>query len=200
MTLEYLKIFKRVFLQEIEGVHLAQIEMIVMTAAVLVLVPGLLVAGKNKKISLYNVILFYLNIVYMGIVLLITIFRREFGSKPHSVYLRLHWGSLRKTIWEVNAAFYSLLNIMLFVPFGVLVSLLFSLGVRKKRRWISVISTTMLSMIFSISIEFTQLATQTGIFEVTDIFNNTLGGLMGAVIGVIVASILDSMKSKDREW
>ncbi len=64
------------------------------------------------------------------------------------------------------------LNILLFVPFGfLLVFLLKRLG--------SIKIIVPLAFLFSLSIELSQLIFKIGLFELDDLFNNTLGALIG---------------------
>lgn len=65
-----------------------------------------------------------------------------------------------------------LLNIFMFVPFGILLPLLHS-------RFQRAIWTFGGALLFTLSIETFQLITSYGIFEVDDIFNNLLGAIIG---------------------
>jgi glycopeptide antibiotics resistance protein len=63
-------------------------------------------------------------------------------------------------------------NILLFVPFGILPALLI-----KKLASIKVI--VPLAFLFSFYIELSQLLFRRGLFELDDLFNNSLGALIG---------------------
>jgi glycopeptide antibiotics resistance protein len=117
------------------------------------------------------------------VILLITILRREPGSRSGKVVTKFYWGAVGRTRYELKAAAYSVLNIALFVPFGLLIALR-----RGKQSHLikAFIMTGLLSFLLSFSIECTQVVTQTGLFEVTDMFNNTLGGVIGAFLGVVI--------------
>ena len=69
-------------------------------------------------------------------------------------------------------------NIAGFIPFGVLLALLFR---RLRNAWYIIGLTLLLSLLF----ETTQLITGLGIFDVDDLMLNTLGGLLGYCIFVI---------------
>ncbi len=85
-----------------------------------------------------------------------------------------------------------LLNILLFVPFGCLLPFAFPklaqtkrppsrariIGKLKAFPWIAVLIGTA----FSMAIEFTQLFFQIGLFELDDIFNNTIGCFLGVLL------------------
>lgn len=60
-------------------------------------------------------------------------------------------------------------NILMFIPFGLL------LAIRLDTPWRIV-------FICALSIEFTQLVTRRGVFEVSDIMFNTLGGCIGIIL------------------
>ena len=67
-----------------------------------------------------------------------------------------------------------MLNLIIFIPFGILLSHLI-----KDRRTIKVLA---ISFIFSLIIELFQLITIIGAFMLNDLILNTLGGLIGVVI------------------
>ena len=67
-------------------------------------------------------------------------------------------------------------NCIMFVPFSYSLSLVYSgeNGIHLIKR------TTIISFIFSLSIELVQLFFRLGTFQISDIFYNTLGGLLGS--------------------
>ena len=77
-----------------------------------------------------------------------------------------------------------LLNIALFVPLGILLPLLS----RVFRKWYAVLPT---GFGFSLAIELGQLATARGMFDVDDLFTNTLGTMVGWSIVMLVLSVLE---------
>ncbi|MFJ8066535.1 VanZ family protein [Psychrobacillus sp. NPDC096426] len=91
------------------------------------------------------------------------------------------WYSFSVRHWQ-----FVLLNILMFVPFGILLPLLHS----RFRRGIWTIGAAIL---FTLSIESLQLVTGFGIFEVDDLFNNLLGSIIG--YGIIMGFI--TMKGKE---
>ncbi|MDO5522316.1 MAG: VanZ family protein, partial [bacterium] len=90
-------------------------------------------------------------------------------------------------------------NILVFAPVGFLVPI-----VRKKKQvkepknWFQkagrvlglLFHVTLVSLELSLFIEITQLVTKVGCFDVDDLFMNTLGGLIGAIIYVICHRII----------
>lgn len=72
-------------------------------------------------------------------------------------------------------------NIVLFIPIGILVTLLFS----KRRAFIALI----LSIFMSCSIELIQLVLHRGLFEFDDIIHNTLGAFIGILVCLLARLI-----------
>ena len=77
---------------------------------------------------------------------------------------------------------FSLLNILLFVPFGILIYLFF----RKSKTGFAIFATTLTGLLMSSVIECAQFLTGRGMFEVTDLVTNTTGALVGAVIAALL--------------
>lgn len=110
-------------------------------------------------------------IAWLGLTLFVTLFRGEPGYRQWNFHLFLAW----KEAWNQFALrvwLNVLLNIALFVPLGILLPLL----ARIFRRWY-----VMLLSCFgtSLAIELGQLATGRGMFDVDDLFTNTLGAMVG---------------------
>ena len=66
-----------------------------------------------------------------------------------------------------------ILNIVCFIPLGVLVGLLL-----EKYRWVNAL---LAGLLVSLTIELSQLIWHRGVFDVNDLFNNALGALIGGV-------------------
>lgn len=71
-------------------------------------------------------------------------------------------------------------NVAAFVPFGAL----FRWVRNKKIGWFK---TTFITFLFSLLIETIQLITRVGVFDVDDLILNTLGGLIGYIVYIILA-------------
>ena len=78
-------------------------------------------------------------------------------------------------------------NVFAFTPFGFLLPI-----ISPKNR--KIINVTLLTLQFSFTIELLQLIFKVGIFDVDDLFMNTLGG----VIGFLIFKILNSIRKKIR--
>lgn len=80
-----------------------------------------------------------------------------------------------KHAWNNFSAWYWYLiifNILLFIPFGFIAPLV---SKNFKKFWVILIT----GMVFSLCIELIQLKFNVGVFDIDDIFNNTLGTLIG---------------------
>ena len=114
--------------------------------------------GSKKKNSAYqknksNIICFALYAVFLFMITL--------GCRVPAENVRIHWS----VNWKVDIE-----NIVLFVPFGLLIK-------RGTKR--TVIQMLLLSIFLSTGIEILQLITKLGYCELMDIVNNTIGAYLG---------------------
>lgn len=72
-------------------------------------------------------------------------------------------------------------NIFIFVPFG------FFMALASKKR--SLIVTTFLSCMLSLTVEIFQLISRVGSFDVDDLLLNTIGGILGYVVYIIMEKV-----------
>lgn len=118
-----------------------------------------------------KMILFAIFGMYASYTVSLTLSGREAGSR--SGIPMLVPGS---TIFKgTGISIFSVENILLFLPFGFLIPLLW-----KYNR--SIVRTMLMTFICSTLIELTQLATGRGYFEIDDIILNTLGGVIGYIV------------------
>lgn len=111
-----------------------------------------------------------------------TIFARETSAQPQ-IELRLFW-CIREA-WTMRNIFDWYLvvgNILLFIPLGFILSTCFE---SMRKSWKIILS----SFIFSLMIELLQLMLHRGLFELDDLFNNTLGGILGYGITIIFMGV-----------
>ena len=136
---------------------------------------------EEKKFPWANVLLWLVFIGYLTVVLYVTNFRSSLGHRQVNLYLfrawREAWNNFSQHRW-LNV----LLNIAMFGPLGFLLPLLN----RKFRKWYVMIPVGCLS---SLAIELVQLAFASGVFDVDDLFCNTLGGAMGYFAVMAVLSV-----------
>ncbi|WFR56212.1 VanZ family protein [Anaerocolumna sp. AGMB13025] len=78
-------------------------------------------------------------------------------------------------------------NVLAFAPFGFVLPII-SPGNRK------LINVALLSFEFSLTVELIQLIFKVGIFDVDDIFMNTLGGILGGICFIICYKLTKSIK------
>lgn len=78
-------------------------------------------------------------------------------------------------------------NVLAFTPFGFLLPII---SMRNRKLWNIII----LSFEFSLSIELIQLMLKVGIFDVDDLFMNTIGGMLGGIGFLICHTIFNTMK------
>ncbi len=113
-------------------------------------------------------------IAYVAVFFSLAVLFRESSDK---CTIRL---DLFKDFLEPGPEGYSdlILNIVCFIPVGLLVGLLF-----EKYRWAKA---WLVGLLVSLTIEFSQLIWHRGVFDVNDLFNNALGALIGGIIAVAV--------------
>lgn len=132
----------------------------------------------------FSVLLAYMALVYSN-----TVFLRD-AMEEAKYELKLFWSYC---LQEDGSRHYmeNLLNVVLFVPIGVLCGCLSG-----KVRWWMVL---LFAFGISASIETLQLVMKRGIFEFDDQLHNTLGAMVGYVMCVIVAKELSFAKLKKRK-
>ena len=123
----------------------------------------------NKKARLS--IVYSLLFGYIGIILAFTIFDRPI-LESRDIKLQLFW-SYKTAIRKRSLAFVlgNVLNMVLFIPFGGILS-----ATHKKSNITGIVCITMIS---SLIIEMLQYCTWRGLFEFDDILHNTIGAAIG---------------------
>ena len=146
---------------------------------------------RRRPVSDKNLRLLILLAAYAAFLLSITILRREEGSRNGIVHLHLMLGlGFRTGHPSTIVIIYVLYNLLLFIPLGLVLYLLLENG-----KIISIIlKVTIISALISLAIESVQLITGRGMFEVTDLLTNTLGGAVGAVLAVNIIKVSSRRK------
>lgn len=108
--------------------------------------------------------------MYIVVLLFITVLSREGGSSK-GIDLKLF------STWGINTRnnAYVIENILLFIPFGALCAWVIPAA---RRLW----SCTLIGAIVSLGIEFLQLITGTGFFQIDDVLTNTVGAIVGYIL------------------
>ena len=114
---------------------------------------------------------------YLLIIFCLTLLSRENGSTSK---IDLEIGSSLRINTRNNA--YVVENILLFIPYGF--CLAWRYGSRK--RWIINIFTGLLT---TLAVEYTQLLTGRGVFQIDDILTNALGCVLGLVCYAVYGAV-----------
>lgn len=142
---------------------------------------------KNKSLSFTCMLGIYLTSFYIGIIFLITIVRRELGSSNgQAIFSFINLESfMNLEYYDVQIVLYlalcMFLNVILFVPFGFLLRAV----LEKQMQKIKSLTVLFGSLALTLCIETIQLFTGTGVFDIYDIFANTLGGMIGSLFAYI---------------
>lgn len=109
--------------------------------------------------------------LYMAILLVITFFSRESGSRSDVVDMKLF------STWGINARNNAFVveNVLLFIPYGFLCGWAYRWGR-------SIFRCALFGALTSMLIEYFQLLTGRGYFQIDDILTNTLGMILGAIL------------------
>ena len=169
---------KWIFESEISGIRIENQLLLLIIDAIIVCFVGFLISRK-RKVPVKTLIHAYLFLVYMGILFSITVFRRPVGSREGIIhpYIRLGFGIVSgRPSLQISA--YSIFNILLFIPFGILTCL----TLNNKRKLQSIIITAVVGFFMSLTVECIQLITGRGMFELTDLVTNTAGSFIGALL------------------
>lgn len=136
-----------------------------MAVAVVWLINGRRRKMKKEPLSWVPVVIFG---IYLAVLLMITFLSRESGSSKGVIDMDLFstWG-----INDRNNAFV-VENVLLFIPYGFLCSWNFRWA---KKFW----RCTLFGAVTSFVIEFLQLVTGRGFFQIDDILTNVLGTVVG---------------------
>lgn len=118
---------------------------------------------------------------YVAYVLYVTVFGRVEAEEVKYNFMPF-WSYLATLRGEgVNLMQVNFLNVVMFVPLGILLWC-----ARGKREWWKVL---LLQVLFSASIEVLQLVLRRGFCEFDDVFHNALGGMIGYYLCGLVAKI-----------
>jgi glycopeptide antibiotics resistance protein len=172
-------------LQQVKGFSI--VEMVILWLIdVIVLHLGIVIRARISgiKVNWRYEVLWGMILLYFCFGSQITILRRAPGSSS-AVYLDFYLGSINGDFYGRQQLFYSILNVLLFIPWGFLLEFCR----RKSSTIIRVFMVTCYSFLTSIAIECLQYITKRGHFEINDIVTNTVGGFIGAVFAVIVSVI-----------
>jgi glycopeptide antibiotics resistance protein len=126
-----------------------------------------------------------------------------FSSYRQSVYGILDYNliplkSISRSIQSLDSFHWSMLtnnlfgNILAFVPFGLFIPIYISYAKKATRM-------VLFSLTFSIIIELTQIIVRAGAFDIDDLILNSLGGLLGYFIYVLLCKYFPSFFSEVKD-
>lgn len=136
----------------------------------------------RKEGSFKALVLFLVFSIYVYVLIYITLGNRELGSRDDARWIPFLNIFLENGELNIFGFVLMILNIILFIPYGFLLTLI-QIKIKTLHRFFLVFTE---SLLLSILIEVVQRITKLGYFEVEDIICNTFGG----VIGYFMASTL----------
>ena len=138
--------------------------------------------SSGKKVDATKKAGYFFLVLYLSFLFQITYYRREPGSRSG---ITTSLKDIFSFGHDVGQMIYRFLNIVLFVPFGAILT-----GLLKEiSGWRRVVVIISFSYLTSLVIEITQLLTQRGYFEVSDLLMNVLGGLLGCSIASVLIRV-----------
>lgn len=145
--------------------------------------------GKERRFPWGKATLWLMLAGYLAVVLFVTTFRTGYSSWRHASFHLFRawkeaWNSFSEKNW-LNV----LLNIGMFSPLGILLPLLN----KKLRKWYRMLAAGFLT---SLAIETFQYFAGRGLFDVDDLFCNTLGAMIGFWLAMAVISAMGKAPKK----
>lgn len=184
--LDNIAVLKEIFIAETKGIDIRNQLVMALIFAVAIFIPGLLLRRKIR-INWMRLSMVYMFLIYSVFVLSLTIFRRPVGSREGIIHLFIYLGfGLKTGNPSLRISAYSIYNIILFLPLGFFAYLV----IRNRDILKSIVATTILGLLCSLLIEFVQLLTGRGMFELTDILTNTTGSLFGTLWAVFIYQVV----------
>ncbi len=175
----YIYVIKYTISRQLDGMSILGQIFLLFGEALLLFVAWILFL-KKKNMPIRRIIHYYLLLAYTGFLVSVTILRRPFGSRERQInlYIDFGYGNGRSDFWLWWSCIITILNVMLFVPWGMIIGTFFYEKSVVKR----VAITTLIGFLTSLIVESVQLITGTGFFELTDLVTNTFGTFLGSLI------------------
>ena len=137
----------------------------------------------TKKLKISKILLWTIFIIYIIIVMGATLVDRVSGYESVNLHLFSSYKDAYNS-FSIGEWRNLILNILMFVPIGILMPLLFN----KFQQWYI---TYLVGFVATLFIEILQFISKRGIFELDDIINNTLGCIIGYGIVIFFISIYE---------
>lgn len=157
------------------------LEMICFAAVFVITAAILFFLFRKKKIFLFQVIAGLLLVVYLGIVFASTVFTRNSDGIWH-YELMPFWSWREVLLGNTYMLTEIILNVILFLPIGILLSVLF----HRTFRWRQGL---LIGVLLSSVIEITQLVSCRGLFEWDDMLHNGIGCMLGCLLADLVIRV-----------
>lgn len=154
----------------------------------------LLIERLIKRFKYHNVVVIIGLIIYFLIVVLSTVIERSESSVSLG-YCLIPFETYRRGIYE-NTEFFreAYMNVVIFVPFGLLYSS-FDSKVVQRKLWIIVV----FAFAFSSFVEVYQFISNTGYAEVDDVIHNTFGVIIGLLVFKLFNLLFDILSLKVKQ-
>lgn len=170
-----------------------------MAGVMVVLLVTLIRRRMHRKVLLSDVLTGMVVAVYGSIILQLTLICRESGSRIGIELNVLHGLQEPDNDFHWLMMAYVVLNCLLFVPYGFILSL-FSF-VNRRKKGIQFLLTFLMSFATSLFIETAQLMTGRGFYEMQDLVANTLGGVLGWGMFTIILGLGKMLlQKKEESW
>ncbi len=163
----------------------------------IMLLASFYILGKGKKKDLLktifknkNMLFLFLFIFFTFAVFYVTVIQRECIYAPLSNVLG-GWSFYNSQTHKFDLL--AIGNILLITPSSILFCILF---LSEKSVVKTILETVLFSFAFSLLIELNQLIFSKGTFQLSDIVYNTLGGLTGTILYLLVKLIINKIKEK----
>ncbi len=129
--------------------------------------------------------------IYLLFSVCVLVFKLNFSIDDMVIGRQINWIPFyAKQITNVSSHIREIiLNVIVFIPFGIYISMLQSHG----RALNKILPVFLTSLIFEIA----QLVLSIGIFDVTDLITNTLGGISGIVLYGILVRLFNNKQKAD---
>lgn len=134
-------------------------------------------AKKKKTIRMTKKISIWLTASYALFIIMITFLNRDAGSRS-GINIYPYFGSFFGSYYEMRQMGYNILNVILFIPWGAVLTLL-CMDTKPLKRFIFV---TLYCFLTTFMIETGQYITQRGYSDITDIITNITGGILGCLL------------------
>jgi hypothetical protein len=170
---------KNAVLHQLDGVTIrGQLLMLIGEALLLFVVWLFLLKKKNTPVR--RLAHYYLLMAYAGFILSVTILRRPPGSRERIMHLYIDIGLHNRGYWLYWCLLITFLNVLLFIPWGMIVA-----SFSRDKKWFKrILITTIIGFLTSLIVECIQYKTGTGYFELTDLMTNSIGTFIGAVLAI----------------